>query len=455
MKTVGDLMTTDVVWVSPSARVTAAVILMKGRNISALPVLHADDEVVGILTQHALLGEAGDSAVADVMRRDFVAVEPAMSVHDAAEQMNRLGASHLIVMEAGRLAGIISRADLMPELGKTFDPLTNLPWSDAFREWAAAALKRGQEISVIFFDLDEFGSFNKEHGHVVGDSVIKEVAEVLRKGVDTELDLVCRYGGDEFVIASVRHADEARALANTLQEGIAGIRIEGLAARISSAYGMSGGRRTREREDIHYEATIDDLITRASKDCTARKPHRLAAEAPAPPAEAPRAPTAGAAPSLAPAQQRPPRLKIQTISVSTTDTQADVSITLTRGGREYSGEASGFAVGGTNVIRLVAEATAGAACSSLGPDHGIALDEVVLQKIGAEDEVVTVAATFVSPRSSERQVGSAVVKRHDPYRAAAAALLAAVNRLLETAPHVIPPLQQGEQGARDASSDSC
>ena len=420
MKTVAELMTRDVVWVRPSARVKTAVILMKGHRIGALPVVDAGESVVGLLTQEFVLGEPLDREVAEVMAADFPAIDPVTSASDAAEEMNRTGASHLVVLDGGRLAGIVSRSDLMPELGKAFDPLTNLPWSDSLREWATAALRRGAEIAVVFFDLDDYGEFNKKHGHVVGDRVITDVAEVVRKGTDPEIDFACRYGGDEFAIVSVRHADEARALADILQERIAALKVEGLPGAVSATFGMSGGRRSREREDIHYAATIDDLITRASKDCTARKPRRRPLPEP------------GAIPAPAPSGRR--RLKIKSISVSMTGAEAAVGVTLTGHDREHRREVSGCAAGGKDVLRLVAEATAGAACKSLAPEHGVVVDEVYIQGAGSEDEVVTVVATFVSPSESTRHAGGAVVRRGDRHRAAAAATLDAVNRLIETAP---------------------
>ncbi len=425
MKTVAELMTRDVVWVSPPAPIKSAVILMKGHRISALPVVDADGSVVGLLTQALVLGEPLDRPVADVMARDFATVDPAATAYDAAEQMNQTGASHLVVLEDGRLAGIVSPSDIIPELGKAFDPLTNLPWADSLREWAAAALKRGAEIAVVFFDLDDYGKFNKEHGHVVGDRVIEEVADVVRKGTDPDLDFACRYAGDEFAIVSVRRADEARALAGILQERIAALRVEGLPGAVSATYGMSGGRRTREREDIHYAATIDDLVTRASKDCTAHKPRR------APEAEAPLAPQPEAA-AIAPA--RAPRLKIKSISISTTGTDASVGVTLAARDREHSQELSSHAAGGRDVLRLVAEATAGAASQCLAPEHGIVVDELYLQGAGTEGELVSVVATFLSPSGSTQHAGGAVVRRADRHRAAAAATLDAINRLIETAP---------------------
>jgi len=437
MKTIRDVMTAEVVWISPSARVKTAIILMKGHNVAALPVVHTDDKVVGIVTRHRLLGEANDAAIEDVMDRNIVIVDPDMSIHDASDEMNKTGVSHLLVMENDRLVGIVSRSDLLLELGKTFDPLTELPWSDTFRQWAMNALKSRKEISVIFFDLDLFGTFNKKYGHVVGDTVLKQVAEVIKNSVDNHLDLACRYGGDEFAIVSIRLRDEAKALAETLQERVSKIKIDELPEGISITYGMYGGRRTKEREDMHYAATIDDLITRASKECTAHKPHRADKEAPAGAAKVqPKMPTLS--PSLMNEGTRAPRLKIGTVSISTSGPEAKVSVILERGGIEFSRDARGYALGGKNVLRLIAEATAGAVCKSIEPGHGIVVDEVLIQNLGAEDECVTVIATFISPKFSSRQAGSAVMKRGDQYHASAAALLAAVNRLLETTPQAIP-----------------
>ena len=437
MKTVKDIMTADVVWVSPSARVKTAVILMKGHNIGALPVLQTDESVAGLVTRHNVLGEPQDIAILDVMNKEYTAVGIETTVYDAAEIMGKSGASHLLVVEDDHIAGIVSQGDLLPELGKTFDPLTKLPWSDTFRDWAMNALKRGIEITIVLFDLDQFGLFNKQHGHVIGDTVLKSVAEVLKSGIDTNLDLACRYGGDEFGIVSMRHADDMIALANTLQERISKIKIDGI-DQISGTYGIAGGRRTREREDMHYAATIDDLITRASKNCISRKPSKSDAP-PAPKTQSPDlTPMVVADTSLAYGEGRAPRLKIETISYSASGMEANVAIKLMREGVEYSRQASGYALDGKSALRLVAEATAGAVSKSMVPGYGVVVDDLMVTNIDQDEEAVSVVAIFINPRWNVRHVGSAVVKRGDRYRAAAAALLAAINRKVEGAPRALP-----------------
>jgi two-component system, cell cycle response regulator len=51
----------------------------------------------------------------------------------------------------------------------------------------------------VMFDLDGFKDINDQHGHLVGDRILVNVAEVLRREA-RGADLVVRYGGDEFLV---------------------------------------------------------------------------------------------------------------------------------------------------------------------------------------------------------------------------------------------------------------
>ncbi len=57
----------------------------------------------------------------------------------------------------------------------------------------------GHTICMLMIDIDEFKDINDNFGHLVGDQVLIEFAEILKKSV-RESDLVARFGGDEFVI---------------------------------------------------------------------------------------------------------------------------------------------------------------------------------------------------------------------------------------------------------------
>ena len=106
-----------------------------------------------------------------------------------------------------------------------FDPLTGLPnrqrcLETAERQFAGAA-QAGEEVAVIYLDLNSFKRINDTFGHSVGDAVLCTVAGKLTRAVEvlagepTHLSLA-RFGGDEFVIL-VRHND-ARTLALQLAE---------------------------------------------------------------------------------------------------------------------------------------------------------------------------------------------------------------------------------------------
>jgi diguanylate cyclase (GGDEF)-like protein len=76
-----------------------------------------------------------------------------------------------------------------------------------FRHELAYALRHDDPLSVILIDVDAFKRVNDEHGHPVGDSVIKQLAERLTEQLRTE-DVLVRYGGEEFALI-VRDQDAA------------------------------------------------------------------------------------------------------------------------------------------------------------------------------------------------------------------------------------------------------
>ena len=78
------------------------------------------------------------------------------------------------------------------------DPLTGLANRRAFEEAYAAEAAKGSKIAMAVCDVDFFKSVNDRFGHVVGDRVLKALAESLS---DTcKGHLVARYGGEEFVV---------------------------------------------------------------------------------------------------------------------------------------------------------------------------------------------------------------------------------------------------------------
>lgn len=94
------------------------------------------------------------------------------------------------------------------EPGRT-DPLTGAATRSAMLERlehaTASSSRNGQHVAVMFLDLDGFKALNDEYHHDVGDRVLLVVAERLLD-LARRTDLVCRYGGDEFVVVA-EHLD--------------------------------------------------------------------------------------------------------------------------------------------------------------------------------------------------------------------------------------------------------
>ncbi len=93
------------------------------------------------------------------------------------------------------------------------DPLTDIynqrAMQDILRRELAHAKRRQSLYSVIYFDVDNFKEINDQYGHVKGDEVLKCIGQLLLRTV-REVDVSCRYGGDEFcVLLSDCGADDA------------------------------------------------------------------------------------------------------------------------------------------------------------------------------------------------------------------------------------------------------
>jgi diguanylate cyclase (GGDEF)-like protein len=82
-----------------------------------------------------------------------------------------------------------------------YDSLTGLLNRNGFIESVEARLAEAAPDSpqtLLFVDINDFKSINDHFGHAAGDRVLQEVARILSES--TEADLVCRWGGDEFVV---------------------------------------------------------------------------------------------------------------------------------------------------------------------------------------------------------------------------------------------------------------
>jgi len=106
----------------------------------------------------------------------------------------------------------------------THDALTDLPNRVMLRqslEHAIARSKRGEVVAFHYIDLDHFKAVNDTLGHLVGDDLLKQVADRLR-GCVRDTDTVARLGGDEFAViqTALAGANDAALLAQRMREAV-------------------------------------------------------------------------------------------------------------------------------------------------------------------------------------------------------------------------------------------
>jgi diguanylate cyclase (GGDEF)-like protein/PAS domain S-box-containing protein len=121
------------------------------------------------------------------------------------------------------------------------DPLTGVANRRSFMEdgemEVARAKRQGQQLSCIMIDIDHFKLVNDDHGHKMGDEVLKIFAAELMTQLK-HLGLLCRYGGEEFcALIQDSSSEETAALADTLRRTIAATDFAPIP--ITSSFGVS------------------------------------------------------------------------------------------------------------------------------------------------------------------------------------------------------------------------
>jgi diguanylate cyclase (GGDEF)-like protein len=417
-------MTRAVVTATPAETVTVVVRRLTGAGIAAVPVVDGD-RVVGIVTLEDLVGQPPYRPIHEVMTRDVITASPTEHITDAYALMDHHRVSRLLIVEEDALVGIVTRADLLKELGRLTDPLTDLPWSGTLRQQAADLLKAGREISVVFVDLDDFGIVNKLYGHVVGDRVIQAVATLLREKTTADTDVICRYAGDEFAIVTTQSVESALALAHALREAVLVLDIPGAPpGAISASFGVAGGKREAERHDIHYDATVDDLLTMASRASTMAKRtaervlHSSQVKA--------------ATPVVRSDGDR--RVAIRRIDLGVEEGRGKATVELEFEGRRVTGRAEGSVLG-SGGLRLLVEATITAIRQWLPPQWEVVVEEITRTPLD-HGEAVHILFVTGSPSTEERHVLGSALYTADPHEAVVKATMKAMNRVLAQAPHI-------------------
>lgn len=159
------------------------------------------------------------------------------------------------------IADLVQRRTRDLEKLATQDALTGVGNRLLFNREFSAELEKhqrfGQALSLLLLDVDHFKQFNDQHGHLVGDSCLRAVAQRLVGLMVRAGDRVYRYGGEEFAV--VLPATDLRG----------GLRV---AERIVGAFASAALRLDGASGSVALELSVTVSVGVACADPTSRKP---------------------------------------------------------------------------------------------------------------------------------------------------------------------------------------
>jgi diguanylate cyclase (GGDEF)-like protein len=101
------------------------------------------------------------------------------------------------------------------------------------------ARRYGTGMAVIMADIDQFKKLNDEFGHLLGDEVLRQVSSLFHQQV-RKIDVVCRYGGEEFAILLTQtNTEQASAVAEKLRRLVEGYQFPGVPRTVTISAGVA------------------------------------------------------------------------------------------------------------------------------------------------------------------------------------------------------------------------
>lgn len=171
-------------------------VLADDNKIGLFPLVAADSSTLGVIVAH--------SHVDKLTQREI----------DYIDQLTKQ--SSITIQRANMYVEVLQHA--------TLDALTGLNNRRQFevrlKQEVAASKRKGHPLSAIMLDIDFFKKVNDNHGHAVGDEVLKNVSTIIKESL-RESDIPSRYGGEEFaILLPYTKLEEAATVAQRLRSNV-------------------------------------------------------------------------------------------------------------------------------------------------------------------------------------------------------------------------------------------
>ncbi|HEY0161341.1 MAG TPA: diguanylate cyclase [Edaphobacter sp.] len=200
---------------------------------------------------------SGNSAVSPVHLLQFYLMTMIATAYAGAAALAENERLRLSLAESHEKMETLAGTDALTGLAnrRTFDIRIQDEWKRAIREKTP--------LSLLMVDVDYFKAYNDRYGHPAGDRLLKDIANAMASLPHRAMDLVCRYGGEEFAILLPNtHTEGAMLFAERMREKIANLRREDQDGTLPSITISVGLSTIRPRDTVTF---FDEFLVTADK----------------------------------------------------------------------------------------------------------------------------------------------------------------------------------------------
>ena len=199
-------------------------------KLAAIPVVNEDNTIAGMVWRDEFMTLYASRYGRDLhgrkpihlfMDRAPMVAEVSLPLKSLCQQITSQDSTQqhsvFVITELGYYRGVGSLMDLLRQItdmqltiARYANPLSGLPGNVPLSEHLSEAIMQQRDVTVCYFDLDNFKPYNDTYGYSKGDKVISKTARILSELINPEIDFIGHVGGDDFIIAFESQDWEAR-----------------------------------------------------------------------------------------------------------------------------------------------------------------------------------------------------------------------------------------------------